>query len=338
MMGSKYKVVVIGGGTGTFTVLRGLKHYSELDLTAVITMTDTGGSTGRLRDEYGTLPVGDVRQCLVALSKENDASLILRELFLYRFDGDKSDLSGHNFGNLFLTALTNILGSEVKAIEAASEILNVTGRILPVTTDKVELVAKYSDGSMLHSEKNIDTPPDSHDSTARVVKFWTEPKAEIYSETRIALEEADFIVIGPGDLYSSLLSNVIIGGVPEAIARSKAKLIFIGNLVSKFGQTHGLTYKDYLAEIEKYGGKLPDFALINSTPLPDDILERYRAENSSPVGDDLADSTANVIRADLISSEVITTGNSDAIKRSYLRHDSHKLATELVKIFNLKYV
>jgi len=329
----KINVVVIGGGTGTFTVLTGLKLYPSLALTAVINMTDSGGSTGRLRDEFGILPVGDVRLSLVALAREDEASRLLRELFLYRFASESSSLAGHNFGNLFLTALTDMLGSEEAAIEAAAEILNVSGKILPVTTNNVHLVAEYANGEKLYGEKNIDDPDKgSHDSTARLVNLWTEPSATLNPKVRVALMEADFIIIGPGDLYSSLLSNMVIGGMPEVLKVTKAKIIYVANLVSKFGQTHGMTQQDYLSELEKYTQRQPNFIILNSTKLPLEVLNHYLAENSFPVTDDLE--LSNVVRADLLSSEVTKTVKGDVLQRSLIRHDSHKLAEALWRIIN----
>jgi uncharacterized cofD-like protein len=336
----KLNVVVIGGGTGTFTVLSGLKHYRNCELTAVVTMTDNGGSAGKLRDEFGYLPVGDIRQCLVALSREDDASMILRQLFQYRFPDSKSELSGHSFGNLFLTVLTEILGSEVKAIEAAVDILNVEGKILPITTDNVDLMAEYEDGSVLMGEKNIDEPNEKHNGAAKVKRLWTQPPAIIHPPTKQAIASADFIVMGPGDLYSSLLANIVVGDVAHTIKDSPAKIVFVGNLVSKYGQTHGLKQSDYLAEMAKYIGRRADFALINDAPLPEKILEKYRDEQSYPVEDDLgsqpaeaAASLTKVVRQALLSEEVVNRKSGDTVRRSLLRHDSQKLAQALMGIF-----
>jgi uncharacterized cofD-like protein len=331
-MQEQKKIVVIGGGTGTFTVLKGLKHYDDLDLTAIVTMTDDGGSTGRLRDEFGTLPVGDVRQCLVALAREDEAGEMLRSLFLYRFPSSDSSLAGHNFGNLFLTALTDILGSEVAAIDAAAEILNVNGDILPITTDQVKLAAQYDNGDVLVGEEYVDEPDEAtHDCTARVVKLWTQPKAQISEEARKAIETADEIIIGPGDLYSSLLSNVVIEGVPEAIQKSQGKFIYVSNLVSKYGQTHGMKLSDYISEIENYSGRELDKAVVNNSELPEAILERYENENSYPILDD-GPPNGKIIRGDVVSSQEVIRKDGDVVKRSLLRHDSDKLAAQLVKL------
>ncbi len=346
----KLNVVVIGGGTGTFTALSGLKHYRSCDLTAVVTMTDNGGSAGKLRDEFGYLPVGDIRQCLVALSREDGASMILRQLFQYRFPDSKTELSGHSFGNLFLTVLTEILGSEVKAIEAAVDILNVEGKILPITTDNVDLIAEYEDGSVLMGEKNIDEPNEKHNGLTKLKRLWTQPQATIHPPTRDAIAAADFIVMGPGDLYSSLLANIVVGGVAQAVRESAAKIVFVGNLVSKYGQTHGLTQSHYLSEMAKYIGRPADFALINNASLPEDILEKYRDEQSYPVEDDLttynsettvmgetAPSVTQVVRESLLSEEIVNRESGDTVRRSLLRHDSQKLAKALMGIFTGSY-
>jgi len=252
----KVNIVIIGGGTGTFTVIQGLKHHPQFSLTAIVTMTDSGGSAGRLRDEFGTLPVGDVRQCLVALSKEDEAGNILRELFNYRFPNTNSSLHGHNFGNIFLTALSNILGGEEQAIDAASKILNIKGRIIPVTTDNVDLVAKYDNGFILYGEKNIDEPYNNpkHDCNSRISRLWTQPDAKLNPHAENAIINADYIIMGPGDFYSSLMANIVINGMDKVISASKAKFIYIPNLVSKYGQTSNMKQSDYIYELAKYIG------------------------------------------------------------------------------------
>jgi uncharacterized cofD-like protein len=331
LMKDKKNVIVMGGGTGTFTVLQGLKHYGDLILTAVVTSTDSGGSTGRLRDEFGILPIGDVRQCLVALMKDDSATNILRQLFMYRFPDGGSSLDGHNFGNLFLTALTDVLGTEQEAIDAAGKILNIKGRIMPVTTDKVHLVAEYENGYMLFGEAEIDAPKADHDGTSRIKRMWTQPKAQINPDVAEAIAEADYLVLGPGDLYSSLISNLVVDGVAEAIQKSKCKVIYITNLVSKWGQTHGLKNSDYVAEIAKYLGKSPDILLVNNQDLPENILEKYEAEKSYPVIDDLEGE--QIIKRQLLSQEEYTRANGDVVKRSLIRHDSERVAAALHEIF-----
>ena len=326
------KVVILGGGTGTFTVLSGLKKFNNLDITAIVTVADSGGSTGRLRDEFGYLPVGDFRMVLAALADTNGDSDIMRELFLYRFDKG-TGLRGHNFGNLLLTALTDILGTEDRAFEVASKILRVRGRVLPITREDITLVAEYENGNVLVGEKHIDDPPSKHDGTQRIKKLKVQPKAKISPRSKAAIEEANLIVLGPGDLYTSLLANVVVGGVRPAFRKSKAKIVFALNLINKFGQTYDFKASDYLAEFEKYLKIMPDYVLVNKTPLPKRLLKKYEDEMGYPVKDDLKKSKDyKVIRTDLLAGAGYKRQASDSVKRSLIRHDSDKLAKHIYKL------
>lgn len=319
-------IVVIGGGTGTYTVLLGLKKYND-HLTAIVTMMDSGGSSGRLRDEFGTLPPGDVRQSLVALSADTST---MRQLFDYRFSKGNG-LEGHNFGNIFLTTLENILGGMDKAIIEASEILNVQGKVLPVTTDNSHLVAVYSDGSRVEGEGKIDEP--EHDGKLRIEKISLNPQPKAYPAAIEAIKAADMIVIGPGDLYTSLIPNLLVPGVAEAIVQSKAKKALVLNLMTKYGQTYGFTAKDFVDEIEKYlGEKSINFVLINNSDFPQNILDRYSEQNDFPVKDNLPDDGYKIIRTDLLAGEPIEEKSGDKLKRSLIRHDSEKLAKVLIDL------
>jgi uncharacterized cofD-like protein len=325
------KIVTIGGGTGTFTVLSGLKKY-PLDLTAIVTMADSGGSTGRLRDEFGYLPVGDVRMALAALAEDNEATYLLRELFLYRFDQGEKGLRGHNFGNLFLIALSDILGSQEKAITYASEVLRIKGNVLPITADNVHLVAQYEDGSIIKGETFIDEPPAAHDATLRIQKLSVDPQAQITPYARDAISQADFIILGPGDLYTSVLANIVVNGTSNAIQESSAKLIFIVNLMTKMGQTHNFSAQDHVNEITKYTRREPDYVLVNSASIPFRILRKYESyENAYPVKDDLG-KDPRVIRTDLLASKEVQKSSGDLIKRSLIRHDSDKIAQCIMNI------
>lgn len=329
---NKINIVVIGGGTGTYTVLSGLKKFEELSIKVIVNVTDSGGSTGKLRDQFGILPVGDFRQALVALAEEGNGNNILRELFLYRFDKGEG-LKGHNFGNLLLTALTDILGSESKAIRTASKILRIKGEVLMVAEDNVDLVAEYEDGSVLVGEAAIDEPNEKHNSEIRISSLRVQPKTSISLKAQQAILEADYIITGPGDLYSSILSNIVIPGVPEAINKSKAKFIFITNLMTKYGQTHGFKISDFVLEMHKYTKKYPDFVLVNKTKLPEEALDLYKQSHEYPVQDDLIESDkTRIIRADLLNQDIISQKQQDAVKRSLIRHDYEKLANELLKI------
>lgn len=215
----KPKIVTIGGGTGTFVVLSGLKD-KPVDLTAIVSMMDSGGSNRVLRDEFGLLPTSDIRQCLVALAEDFGDQKILRQLFTYRFH-QGTGISGMTFGNLFMAALADIYKDQVKALEIVQKLLHIKGKILPVTLDDVHLVARYENGHQVLGEHAIDVP--KHDGRLKIVELETIPEARIYPVTEREILEADLIVLGPGDLYTSLVPNLIVKGIPQAIKKSKAK-------------------------------------------------------------------------------------------------------------------
>lgn len=327
------KVVVIGGGTGSFTVLRGIKNIEDISITSIVTSADSGGSTGVLRDEFGTLPVGDFRQALVALSSDDENNQILRDLFQYRFCKGGVGLEGHNFGNLFLTALTDILGSEELAFRKASKILNIKGRVLPITLDPVQLVAKYENGSIGFGEHMIDEPPVEHDGTMRIKKLWSQPKGTILEKSRKAIEEADLIMLGPGDLYTSTLAAIVVDSVSRVIKRSNAKIAYVVNLVTKYGQTSEFTASDHVKEVEKYIKKPVDFILVNSTKIPSKAMIAYREEKAYRVIDDYG-KDKRVIRSDLISDIIFDKVAGDRVKRSLVRHDSNKIKSVIEEIIS----
>lgn len=328
----KKRIVVIGGGTGTHTVLRGLKRYQkQVELTAIVTMADSGGSTGRLRDEFGVLPVGDVRMALAALAKDNDNhEELLRELFLYRFDKGNG-LSGHNFGNLFLIALTEILGSEEEAIRAAGKVLGVQGRVVPVTTQKVNLVAAYENGRVLHCEHEIDEPADDI-ARERIVDLTVTPDIPVNPKAEEAILNADLVVIGPGDLYTSVLANCVVSGVADALRRTTAPVVYVSNLMTKLGQTTDMGVREHVAEIKRYIKRLPDVVIANTSTFPDDLLKRYAADGEYPVTTNADDDCGEVIAGDFVASEEVVTAKGDVLKRSLIRHDSNKLASTLMDI------
>ncbi len=307
------KVVRIGGGSGGYTLLRGLKEF-PLDITAVFTSFDSGGSAGVLRDEFGILPPGDVRRGLLALSDEGQAE-ILRELFNYRFQNDNSALHGHSFGNLFLAALANIYGGEMQGIRKASELLNIKGKVLPVSLDKSHVHAILEDGTEIVGETNIDIP--KHDGNLRIVKIFLDPPAHIYEETDNAIREADLIVIGPGDLYSSLVPTLATAGMKEALKGSKGKTVVICNLMTKWGETHGFKASDMTRELLQYSGLSKfDYVICNTQTIDSNLLSAYAKEKKYPMKKDVAlDQYADkIITGDLFSSADIA------------RHDSAKIA------------
>jgi uncharacterized cofD-like protein len=328
----KKSVVVIGGGTGTYPILRGLKKYTdEITITAVISMADSGGSTGRLRDEFGQLPVGDVRMALTALASDvGEDDELLRELFLHRFDKGVG-LTGHNFGNLFMVALTEILGSEAAAVKAASRILRVKGKVLPVTTDNVHLLATYDDGVVVEGEHWIDEPTEER-SSHTVSHLTTKPAGVISAETAEAIKNADLILLGPGDLYASLLANCVIEGVPEAIRASRAQFVYASNLMTRPGQTHGMSATDHVREVEKYVGQLPDVVIINTGVVPEHLLVRYSEAFQFPVVDDTDKLSCRVIKADLLSREEVVKKKGDVLFRSLVRGDGDTFAALLMTL------
>jgi len=332
-------IVVIGGGTGSFVLLTGLKKLPDVNLTAIVPCTDSGGSTGRLKDEFGFLPIGDARQCLVALATDEKESLMLRELFNYRFEKGEEGLKGHSLGNLLLTALTDILGSELEAIAYTQKLMNIQGHVYPVSKEKPQLIAKYENGSTVEGEHNIDEPGYPHDGRLKISKLYTTPKVQTYKEVTDAIMEADVIMLGPGDLYTSTIANLVVGGIKEKIKASKAKIIYTVNLMTKFGQTFGLTAKEHVSEITKYAGREPDYILLNSAPLPRHILKRYIAGSDAPVADDLGNECnknkrTQVIRTDLLANEEVKTPKGDVIRRSLIRHNGDEIAKEVAHILN----
>lgn len=319
------KVVVIGGGTGTFTVLSGLKKY-PLDLSAIVSMTDSGGSNRVVRDEFGLLPTSDIRQCMVALAAE-DTHEVLRQLFTYRYN-QGTGISGMTFGNLFMIALTDIYGSQEKAIEKTCDFLNVSGNILPVTYDNSHLVARYDNGEQVLGEHHIDEPKESS-GAHKIVELETIPRARANKKALKVIKEADLVVLGPGDLYTSIICNLVVDGVVQAINQSKAKVVYVMNLMTRWGQTHGFKASDHVHEIEKYlGADSVDIVLVNSkNTIPPYILKRYKEERAFPVVDDLNGNLDKLVaRKDLISNKVYEKPKSDLLVRSLIRHDGNKLA------------
>jgi uncharacterized cofD-like protein len=314
------KVVVIGGGTGNFVVLKGLKAY-PLQLTAVVSMADDGGSTGILRDELGVLPPGDVRQCLVALS---DSSRMMRSLMNYRFEN--GGLGGHSFGNLLLSALEKVTGSFEQAVEEASKILNIKGKVLPITTHQVRLKMVLKNKRLLEGEKEIYL---SQEIEQGYETIFLEPYPKVNPKVLQEIAGADLIVLGPGGLHTSLIPNLLVEGVCDAIQKSDAKKVFVVNLMNRRGQTTGFKTSRYLSEIVQYLGKdIFDHILINTQKPPASLIEFY-AKQGDLVSNDLDDK--RLILADLLGP-MAEENRKDFMKRNLIRHDCKKLAQELMKI------
>lgn len=312
-------LVTIGGGTGTFVVLSGLKHLPGVSLTAIVSVADDGGSTGRLRDAYGFLPLGDARQALIALA-ENGESSLMRRLFEYRFD--RGDVAGHNFGNLLLTALTDTLGEDAAAIEAASKILRIKGKVIPVSDTPETLVAHLEDGTTIVGEHEIDR---SAPGRSPIALLETKDPITVNSAACEAISRADLVILGPGDLYASTLANFTVAGLGECVASSHARLVYIVNLFTKAGQTEGYGAKKYVEEVARYVGRKPDRILFSLSSFSKEALARYAAEGEFPVADDLGDDPS-VIREDLASTALVQKNGTDLVPRSLIRHDSAKVA------------
>jgi len=333
MSEKRKKIVCMGGGTGTSVVLSGLKKY-PVDLSAIVAMADSGGSNRVIRDEFGLLPTSDIRQCLVALGTEegSDSESFLRKLFIYRFHQGEG-IKGNTFGNLFMAALADILGSQEQAIKKTSQILKIKGRILPVTLDDSQLVALYENDLKIVGEHEIDMP--EHDEQLGIEKVWLEPESKANPEAIKAISNSDLVVFGPGDLYTSLIVNLLSEGIVDALQKTKAKIIFVLNLMTRPGQTFGYSAKNHIRDIEKYLGKHLDFVIINSGQMPSSALEKYAEDNNFPVKDDLKDDYFKIIRGDFLSDKETKKVDGDIITRSLIRHDSNKLAKAIIDLCKL---
>lgn len=321
------KITVIGGGTGSFTLLNELKHHTG-ELTALVNMADNGGSTGVLRDELGVLPPGDVRQCLVALS---EAPRELRDLFTFRFPG--GSLEGHSFGNLFLSAVESMTDDFDEAVRLAGDVLRIKGRVLPVTLEDCHLVLEDG-GRKIIGEQEIAR-------SGRIVEgrpnLSLEPPASVTAAAKQAIVDADLVVIAPGNLYGSLAPALLPHGVGEAIQESSASTAFICNLVNKPDFTHGYAVHDYASEIERFiGGPALDFVLYNHTPPEETALRQYMAEEEYPVAVDserLDAAHYRAIGAPLVSAVMARQDEHDTLlRRSLIRHDAKRVAEELLRI------
>jgi uncharacterized cofD-like protein len=321
------RVVALGGGTGLSTVLRGLKEYVAsskkekerqpiADLAAVVTVTDDGGSSGRLRREYRVLPPGDIRNCMVALSKDEH---LLGKLFQYRFPTGRG-LGGHSFGNLFLTALTNVTGDFPEAVRVSSQVLAIRGRIFPSTAQNVTLVAELKDGTVVHGETNI-----SH-SRKPIRKVSLVPRrVRALPEVLEAIRSADLILVGPGSLYTSIIPNLLIEKVVQAITRSSATCVYIANLMTQPGETQNYSVADHVRAIYDHTRKdLFDFVVINRSCVPANVLRRYRAQNAEQVDPSFAELKRmglSYVTGDLLHH------------RGVVRHDQKRLTRLLLDEF-----
>ena len=300
------KIVGIGGGTGLSTLLEGLKYWTK-DITAIVTVTDDGGSSGRLRKDFNILPPGDIRNCIVSLAEPNS---LISELFQYRFKG-KSDLSGHSFGNLFITAMTEITGSFAKGILEASHVLAIKGKVLPSTLENVVLGAKFTDGVQVLGQTKIVAYSNPIEKV-----FLVPDNPPAYTGVLKTFKEADIIILGPGSLFSSIIPNLLVKGVAQSIKKSKARKIYICNIMTQPGETDNFTVADHLFAVEKYLGCNIDYLIINSGKISENLIKKHVRKNSFVVVDDsnkLID-RSRIIREDIVSN------------KDHVRHDPEKIS------------
>ena len=308
------KVVVLGGGTGLSTLLRGLKEYTS-NITAIVTVMDSGGSSGRLREQLDILPPGDIRNCLVALA---EAEPLMSELFQYRFKGG-TELSGHSFGNLFITALSKVTGDFEKAISESSKVLAIRGRVMPSTFSKVNLKAEYADGTTMEGEDKIPTV------RKPIKRIFLQPggnRAPI--EAIEAIKGTEVIVLGPGSLYTSIIPNLLIEDILSAILASSAVKVYVCNVMTEAGETDGYTAFDHLSALIKHTDpRVVKYCILNTAKVPDEFLARYREEDAYPV---IVDSE-RIKEKDyvVIEKEVMST-------KDFVRHDHKKLAQSVMSL------
>ena len=302
------KIVAVGGGTGLSMLLRGIKHITN-NVTAVVTVGDDGGSSGRLREEMGMLPPGDIRNCIAALADDED---LITKLFQYRFKSGEG-LEGHSFGNLFLTALCAITGDMVRAVKESSNVLSIRGRVLPSTLDDMKLVAEMEDGRIIHGESNI---PEAH---GRIKRLYTDPAdCKALSDVIAAIKDAELIILGPGSLYTSVIPNLIIREIAEEIAKSNAKKIYVCNIMTQPGETDGYAVSDHLKALIQHAGsnRIVDAVLVNDY-LPANLAQKYQLSGSYPVKVDVENIKKLGIR--LFSKKLIEDSREGLVRHSSTR-------------------
>ncbi len=313
-------IVTIGGGTGLSVLLRGLKKVT-FNLTAIVAVSDDGGGSGILREDMGMLPPGDIRNCLVALANTEP---ILEKLMQYRFkDGN---LKGQSFGNLFIAALNDICGSFDEAVREMSNVLAVTGKVLPVTLEDIILFAELADGTIIKGESQI--PIKQQITNQRIKNIFIEPSnCKAFPEAVEAIENADAIILGPGSLYTSIIPNLLIKDINQAIQKSKALKIYVSNIMTQQGETIEYSLEDHINTIYQHADKLEiDYVIVNNGTIPENLLEKYSIENASPVKIDY-----NVIKDMNIK---IIKGNFVKTEKGFIRHDYNCLSEAIIELIN----
>ena len=309
------KIVVIGGGTGLSTMLRGLKYYTS-NITAIVTVGDDGGGSGDLREDLGMLPPGDIRNCILALA---DTEPLMEDLLQYRFKDGR--LKNQSFGNLFLAAMAGISDNFEEAVQKMSSVLAVTGKVIPVTLDNMQLIAKLQNGNIVEGESQI--PEEAIKQNSRIDELRIKPEnAKPLKEALDALKEADAIVMGPGSLYTSITSNLLVKDISKAVRKSNAIKIYISNIMTQPGETTGFKVSDHLKVLCKYGGKdIVDYAIVNTGEITEELKEKYNQEGAELVKLDEEDIKSMGIK--------IVGENLVKIQNGTVKHDSDKLAEVL---------
>lgn len=320
----KLKIVVIGGGTGSYTVLQGLKQYDDISCTAIVSMFDSGGSTGRLRDEFGQLPKGDIRRCILALAPETTDTKILRQLLDFRFNKGHG-LDGHSFGNLLMLALQEITQNEYTTIQETAKLLQCKGQVLPVSVGNAHLCAELEDGTVLIGEAAIDVPSAPR---AKIKRVFLDEQVHALQEAIDAIMSADIIVLGPGDIYTSIIPNLLIDGISQALQQTHAHIAYIVNVMTKHGESDQFTASDFVKTIEaQLGTQAIDTVICNNTQISKELQEKYLQEYSEQVHID-----EDNISYPVLSGDLLHIGQ-------FVRHDSKKLAAilrELAKVYILE--
>ncbi len=309
----KTNITTIGGGTGTFNVLSGLSRKNDLNLAAIVTAADSGGSTGELRDEFGILPPGDVRRAIVALAEDTE---VVRRLFEYRFKEGKR-IAGHTVGNLLLTALSDIMGDFERGIEELCTMFDVRGKVIPVTLDNVHLGVTLENGERIVGESEIDVP--RHDANVPIRDAFLIGGGRLNPRAREAILNSDFVIIGPGDLYTSIIPNLLCTGMREALRETSARIVYVGSIMTKHGETDGFCVEDFVRVLEQHvGADCLDYVLVNNGELRSDLLDKYELEGKAPVRlkqrEKLIERGIKIVERDF-------TSDTD-----YIRHDPRKLA------------
>ncbi|WP_300382241.1 gluconeogenesis factor YvcK family protein [Clostridium sp.] len=310
------KIVVVGGGTGLSTMLRGLKYYTS-NITAIVTVADDGGGSGDLREDLGMLPPGDIRNCILSLA---DTEPLMEELLQYRFKDGR--LKNQSFGNLFLAAMNGVSENFEDAVQKMSSVLAVTGKVLPVTLEDMKLIAELENGSKVEGESQI--PEEALKQQSRIKKLMIEPKnAKPLDDAIKSIEEADAIVLGPGSLYTSIIANLLVKDISESIRKSDAIKIYISNIMTQPGETDDFKVSDHIKTLRKYGGKaIVDYVIINNGDISQEVKEKYLQDDS------------NLVELDTKEIKKLGVGVIEAplakIEKGYVKHDSDYLAEVIV--------